>query len=89
MKTRVVKIINRFGLHSRAAAKVVAVCSRYQSSVTLVVNGRRADGRRLIALLMLSASMGAQVSIEVRGPDEGKAVVAVTRLISDGFGERE
>jgi phosphocarrier protein len=83
------KIINRFGLHSRAAAKLVTVCSRFQSSVTVVVNGRRADGRHLIALLMLSASMGAQVYVEVRGPDEAKALDAVTRLISDGFGEPE
>jgi phosphocarrier protein HPr len=89
MKTRVVKIINRFGLHSRAAAKVVSVCSRYQSTITVVVNGRRADGRHLIALLMLSASMGVQVSIQAQGPDEAQAVVAVTRLISDGFGEPE
>jgi phosphocarrier protein HPr len=89
MKTRVVKIINRFGLHSRAAAKVVSTCLRYQSTVTLVANGRRADGRHLVALLMLSASMGAQVSVEVRGPDEGKAVVAVTRLINSGFDEAE
>ena len=89
MKTRVVKIINRFGLHSRAAAKFVTVCSRFQSTVTLVVNGRRANGRHLIALLMLSASMGAQVYLEVSGPDEVKALDAVTRLISDGFGEAE
>jgi phosphocarrier protein len=87
MQTRILKIINRFGLHSRAAAKLVTVCSRFQSTVTLVVNGRRANGRHLVALLMLSASMGAQVYVEVRGPDEAKALDAVTRLISDGFGE--
>jgi phosphocarrier protein HPr len=89
MQTRILKVMNRFGLHSRAAAKLVTVCSRFQSTVTLVVNGRRADGRHLIALLMLSASLGAQVAIEVTGPDEVKAIDAVTRLISDGFGEAE
>ncbi len=87
MKTRVLKVMNRFGLHSRAAAKLVTVCSRFQSTVTLVVNGRRANGRQLIALIMLSASMGSQVYIEVQGPDELKALDAVTRLITDGFGE--
>ena len=87
MQTRVVKIMNRFGLHSRAAAKLVTVCSRFQASVTLIVNGRRANGRHLIALMMLSASMGVQVYVEVRGPDEAKALDAVTRLITDGFGE--
>jgi phosphocarrier protein HPr len=87
MRTRVLKVMNRFGLHSRAAAKLVTVCSRFQSTVTLVVNGRRANGRQLIALIMLSASMGSQVYIEVQGPDELKALDAVTRLITDGFGE--
>lgn len=87
MKSRVLKVMNRFGLHSRAAAKLVTVCSRFQSTVTLVVNGRRANGRQLIALIMLSASVGTQVYIEVQGPDELKALDAVTRLISDGFGE--
>ena len=87
MKSRVLKVMNRFGLHSRAAAKLVTVCSRFQSTVTLVVNGRRANGRHLIALIMLSASMGAQVYVEVQGPDELKALDAVTRLITDGFGE--
>lgn len=87
MKTRVLKVMNRFGLHSRAAAKLVTVCSRFQSTVTLVVNGRRANGRQLIALIMLSASMGSQVYVEVQGPDELKALDAVTRLITDGFGE--
>ena len=72
-----------------AAAKLVSVCQHYQSRITLAVNGRRADGRHLIALLMLSASMGAQVSIETIGPDEAKAMQAITRLIADGFGESE
>lgn len=87
MQRKEVRITNRHGVHSRAAAKLVSLCQHYQSSITLAVNGRRADARHLIALLMLSASMGAQVSIEVRGPDEVKAMHAVTRLIADGFGE--
>ena len=89
MQKRVVKIVNRLGLHARAAAKLVTLCSRYQSAVTLYVNGKRANGRHFIALLMLSASLGSQVAIEASGPDEAKVVTAITRLISDGFGEGE
>jgi len=81
-------IINHLGLHARAAAKLVTLCSRYSSRVVLIANGRYAEGRQFIALLMLSAAFGSQVSIEVSGPDEKTAVIAVTRLISDGFGER-
>jgi phosphocarrier protein len=89
MQRREVTIRNRHGVHSRAAAKLVSVCQHYQSTITLAVNGRRADGRHLIAVLLLSASMGTQVSIETLGPDEAKAMQAVTRLIADGFGEKE
>jgi phosphocarrier protein len=78
---------NRNGLHARAAAKLVTLCARYRSRVVLFCNGRAADGKHLIALLTLSAAMGAQILIEVNGPDEEQAVVAVTRLIQDGFGE--
>jgi phosphocarrier protein HPr len=75
------------GLHARPAAKLVSLCSKYVSHVVLVVNGRHAEGRRFIAILLLSASMGTQVSIQAQGPDEREAIEAVTRLISNGFGE--
>ena len=87
MQQREVTIVNRLGLHARAAVKIVSVCSKYVSHVVLVVNGRRAEGRRLMAILMLSATVGSQVSIEAQGPDEKEAIEAVTRLISNGFGE--
>ncbi len=87
MQSRVMTVMNRLGLHGRAAAKLVTLCSRYQSNVELRANGRRASGRHFIALILLSASMGSQVSIEVSGPDEVKALTAVTRLVSSGFGE--
>ena len=87
MQQREVTIVNRLGLHARAAVKIVSVCSKYVSNVVLVVNGRRAEGRRLMAILMLSATVGSQVSIQAQGPDEKEAIEAVTRLISNGFGE--
>lgn len=87
MQVRKMTLVNRLGLHARAAVKLVTVCSKYVSNVAIVVNGRRANGRHLIAILLLSAGMGSQVSIEVSGPDEVEAITAVTRLINTGFGE--
>ncbi len=87
MEKRELTIMNRLGLHGRAAAKLVTLCSRYTSRVMLFVNDRRADGRHFIALLLLAAAMGAQVTVEASGPDEKQAIVAVARLISNGFGE--
>ncbi len=87
MQARQLTIVNRLGLHARAAVKLVTVCSKYVSHIVIVANGRRAEGRHLIAVLLLAASMGARVSIEASGPDEVEAMAAVTRLISHGFGE--
>ena len=87
MTERSLEIKNKLGLHARAAAKLVSLCSKYVSSVVLVANGRRAEGRRMMAILMLSAGVGSQISIQVQGPDEVEALEAVTRLISNGFGE--
>ena len=87
MQQRTLKIVNRLGLHARAAVKLVTLCTRFASNVVIVANGRRANARHLIAILLLSARMGAQVSVEASGPDEVEAITAVTRLISTGFGE--
>ena len=87
MQQRKLTIVNRLGLHARAAAKLVTLCTRYMSEVVIVANGKRANARHFIAILLLSASMGVQVSVEASGPDEVEAISAVTRLISTGFGE--
>jgi phosphocarrier protein HPr len=88
MQEREVTIVNDQGLHARAAVKLVSLCSKYVSNVVLVVNGRRANARHLIAIMLLSAGLGAQVSIRTQGPDEVEAMAAVKRLITNGFGER-
>src|SRR5258706_10938633 len=89
MRERELTIINRLGLHARAAAKLVTLASRYASSVVLVANGRRADARHFIAVLMLSAGMGTAGAIQVSGPDEAEAMKATARPITHGFGEGE
>jgi len=87
MQQSEVTIVNQLGLHARAAAKLVSLCSRYVSNVVLSAGDRRANGRQFIAIILLSASMGAKVSLQIVGPDEAEAMAAVTRLISNGFGE--
>jgi|SRR5579862_7697692 len=89
MQTRQVKITNRLGLHARAAAKIVKVASRFRSSVSLVVDDRRASARSMLAVMMLAASMGSVVRLETRGPDEAAAMTAMVKLIGDGFGEMQ
>jgi phosphocarrier protein len=65
----------------------VYFCSKYAWKFVIVANGRRANARHFIAVLLLSASLGSSITIETSGPDEVEALAAVTRLISNGFGE--
>jgi phosphocarrier protein HPr len=89
MQKREVRIVNRLGLHARAAAKVVNVVSSYRCNVALAFGNRHANARNILAVMLLAASMGATITVETNGPDESEAMSAVTRLVNDRFGESE
>jgi phosphocarrier protein HPr len=88
VQTHSVAIINRLGLHARACARIVQIASRFRSNVSLVVKGKRASARNIAAVMLLTASVGTTVRIEVDGPDEVEAMREVAALFHDGFGER-
>src|SRR5687767_8759539 len=81
MQTRQVHVSNRLGLHARLAAQIVHLSSRFSSSVSLAFKGRKADARNVLAVMLLSASVGSTISIEVSGPDEAEALDALSNLI--------
>jgi phosphotransferase system HPr (HPr) family protein len=87
MQQTVVTIVNPLGLHARAAAQVATLCSKFVSNIVLFAGDKRANGRQFIAMILLSASVGAKVTLQIAGPDEMEAMAAVTRLINGGFGE--
>ena len=88
MLTRIVSVINPLGLHARACARIVQISSRFRSTVSLHVKGRRASARNIVAVMLLTASVGSTVRIEVDGPDEAEAMRAIAALFHDGLGER-
>ncbi|MFO1414871.1 MAG: HPr family phosphocarrier protein [Burkholderiales bacterium] len=88
MLTRVVSIINPLGLHVRACEKIVGIASKFRSNVSLVVKGKRASARNIVAVMLLTASVGATVRLEVDGPDEAQAMKEIAALFHDGLGER-
>ena len=80
-------IQNKLGLHLRAAAAFVKVAERFKSDVSLERDGTRANGKSIIALVTLAASLGTSVKIVAEGPDAGEAVGALAKLVEDRFGE--
>jgi phosphocarrier protein HPr len=81
-------IINPQGLHARACTKLAQIASRFRCNVSLVVKGRRVSARSVVAVMLLGASVGATVRLEVDGPDEALAMREIAALFRDGFGER-
>ncbi len=88
MIRRTLRIRNPLGLHARAAARFVHTASRYRSRVSAGRDGRRMDGKSILGILLLGASQGTEIEVEVEGPDEAEAVAALEALVADGFGER-
>jgi phosphocarrier protein HPr len=88
MQTRIVAITNPLGLHARACARIVHIASRFRSNVSLVVKGKRASARNIVAVMLLTASVGSTVRLEIDGPDEAEAMRAIAALFHDGLGER-
>ncbi|MEY6432788.1 HPr family phosphocarrier protein [Thioalkalicoccus limnaeus] len=83
------EIVNKLGLHARAAARFVTCASAYTSQIQVSKDGRRVNGKSIMGVMMLAASQGSRVRLEIDGDDEAAACKALTQLIADRFGEGE
>jgi phosphocarrier protein len=83
------EIVNKLGLHARAAARLTEVAGAYASEIWLSRNGRRVNAKSIMGVMMLAAGKGSRVLIEAEGEDADAAVSALTRLIAERFGEEE
>ncbi len=89
MKAAQVTLINRLGLHARAAAKLVNLAKIYSSRVSLAKDGNTVDGKSIMNVLLLAAPVDTVLELEVEGEDEQEAFDAIVALIEDRFGEDE
>jgi phosphocarrier protein HPr len=82
-------IVNKLGLHARAAAKLTHIASGFQSDIWLSRSGRRVNAKSIMGVMMLAAGRGSTVTIEADGADADAALAAINKLIADRFGEGE
>jgi phosphocarrier protein len=82
-------IVNKLGLHARAAAKLTHIASGFQSEIWLSRSGRRVNAKSIMGVMMLAAGRGATVTVEADGADADAALAAITKLIANRFGEGE
>lgn len=87
MIEREVEIVNRLGLHARAAAKMVHTAGRFESQVTLVKEGEEVDAKSILGLMLLAAAQGSKVTVVCDGCDEEAAMAGIVELIANRFDE--
>jgi len=80
-------ILNRLGLHARAAAQLVRLANQYTSDVRLVKDGVEVNGKSIMGVLMLAAPKDTRVLVRASGADAEAALVAIGELIARKFGE--
>lgn len=87
MLNKEVKIINKLGLHARASAKLVELANKFKSNIWLDKDGKKANAKSIMIVMMLAASYGSSLTITIDGADEADALIAIEELINNKFGE--
>ena len=84
---RTVTVVNKLGLHARAAAKLVTLAGRFKSDIRVVKDGREVSGKSIMGVMMLAAAKGSRLTFRAEGPDAEKALDAIADLIARKFDE--
>ncbi len=89
MISQQITIINKLGLHARAASKLVNQASQFESEVFIDKDGNRVNAKSIMGVMMLAASKGTEVILEAEGNDEKACLDAMVSLINNRFEEAE
>jgi phosphocarrier protein HPr len=89
MLKQTLNIVNKLGLHARAAAKLVKLASSFESQVQVKRQQREVNGKSIMGVMLLAAGKGTEIELIVDGIDETTAMAELTQLIQSGFGEEE
>ena len=87
--SRTLTIVNRRGLHARAAAKFVTMAERFGASVDVLREGQHVSARSIMGLMMLGAGQGATIQLQADGWDAKEALEALSSLVEAGFNEQD
>jgi phosphocarrier protein HPr len=87
MTERTVTIVNKLGLHARAAAKLVTLAARFKCDIRAVKDGKEVSGKSIMGIMMLAAGKGSRITLRADGPDADKALDALEALVARKFDE--
>ena len=87
MQKKTIPVVNKLGLHARAAAKLTQCAAGFQCKVWISRNERRVNAKSIMGVMMLAAGLGSTVDVETDGADETQAMSAIEMLFANKFGE--
>ncbi len=87
MVEKIVKVVNRAGIHTRPASMIVRAASKFESKFLIEKDGYEINGKSIIGVMTLAAEQGAELNLSFDGPDEEEAAQAICDLFASGFGE--
>ena len=87
--SRNVEIVNKLGMHARAAAQFVQVASNFRSQIEIEKDNRRVNGKSIMGVMMLAASKGSEITLHADGEDEAESIDSLEALIKNRFNEEE
>ena len=88
-QTKTIEIINKLGMHARAAAQFVQLASSFTSHIEIEKDNRRVNGKSIMGVMMLAASKGSEVTLYANGDDEEESINKLEQLINNRFNEEE
>ncbi len=89
MECKQITIINKLGLHARAAAKFVTLASRFKADIRVTRGEKTVSGKSIMGVMMLAAARGTELELSAEGPDAAQALRELDRLVNERFGETE
>ncbi|MCO6411519.1 MAG: HPr family phosphocarrier protein [Thiogranum sp.] len=89
MQDKTVTIVNKLGLHARAAAKFVTLAASFASDIKVAKNGQEVNGKSIMGIMMLAASRGTEITLIADGEDESLAIASLSELVEQRFGEAQ
>lgn len=89
MLRREIEIINRLGLHARAAARLVTLAQTFVADIKIARNGQQVNGKSIMGVMMLAAARGSTIELIIDGNDEEQAMAHLVALINNRFDESE
>lgn len=87
MVSKETEIVNKMGFHMRPASVFSAAMAKYKSSISLIVDGKKTDGKSVMNIMASCIKCGSKITVECDGEDENEMLAEAVAMIDDGFGE--